>query len=104
MKKSQFRRKLQENINKIVKEYKPEKIIHYGSSLKQLKKDSDVDIFIIKKGVKKSLGRSFLLRKKIDFSLPLDILIYTPEEVERSLKWEDPFITNILKKGKILYG
>ena len=36
-----------------------------------------------------------------DFSL--DLLVRTPAEVAKRLRWKDPFICEVVEKGKVLY-
>ncbi|MDI6602766.1 MAG: nucleotidyltransferase domain-containing protein [Patescibacteria group bacterium] len=89
----------------IANEIRPQKIILFGSFVwGKVTKDSDFDLLIIKKTKKDkhkiqiSLGR-ILFGKGI----PVDTLIYTPEEIRKRLKLGDFFIRNIIEKGKILY-
>lgn len=91
----------------IVKKYKPEKIILFGSwSWGNPREWSDVDLFIIKNSKKKRWKREYELRMKLFGNKfpPLDLLIYTPKEVKRRINiYEDFFIKEILNKGKVLY-
>ncbi|MGB2762194.1 MAG: nucleotidyltransferase domain-containing protein [Minisyncoccales bacterium] len=90
----------------IVEKYKPEKIILFGSfAWGKPTKDSDVDLFIIKKSKKKRLEREYELRMKLlgNKFPPMDLLIYTPKEVARRFEIGDFFIRDIFKTGKILY-
>lgn len=104
MTKSQAK-KLKEITAKIVKEYKPEKIILFGSwAWGNPRKWSDVDLFIIKETDKKKWEREYELRLKLfPPGLALDLLIYTPKEIIRRLEIEDFFVEDIIKKGKVLY-
>jgi len=34
----------------------------------------------------------------------IDILVYTPEQIERRKKINDPFILKIINEGKLLYA
>ena len=103
MKKNIFE-KLKEVANFIARKHKPEKIILFGSwAWGKSGPDSDVDLFIIKetKNTRK-------LAREIDGSIfprpfPLDILVYTLEQVEKRKKMRDFFIKEILEKGKVLY-
>jgi len=92
---------------KIVKEYKPEKIILFGShAWGKPHLDSDVDLFIVKKSRKRQIDRMRELRMKLignNFP-PMDILIYTPKELSRRLAIGDFFVREIIEKGKVLYG
>jgi hypothetical protein len=36
--------------------------------------------------------------------IPMDILVYTPEELERYKDIKGSFIYRVLRKGKVLYG
>lgn len=92
---------------KIVEEYKPEKIILFGSyAWGKPHKWSDVDLFIIKKSKKRRIDRERELRTILfGNKFPaMDILIYTPKEVEKRLLIGDFFIKEILSKGKVFYG
>jgi hypothetical protein len=40
----------------------------------------------------------------IERNIPVDFLIYRPEEFEKRLEMGDPFLKAILKEGKVLYG
>lgn len=91
---------------KIIKEYKPEKIILFGSyAWGKPHEWSDVDLFIVKKSRKRRIDRARDLRSKLyknNFP-PMDLLVYTPEEIQQRLLMEDFFIKDIINKGKTLY-
>jgi hypothetical protein len=40
----------------------------------------------------------------IDRNIASDMLVYRPDEYDERLRLGDPFITNILDEGLILYG
>ncbi len=90
----------------IVEKYKPEKIILYGSFASgKPHKDSDVDLFVIKKSKKPRTKRHLELdRMLLDRKMALDILIYTPQEIKKRLSLGDFFIKDIINQGKILYA
>ena len=92
--------------NKIVKEYKPEKIILFGSyAWGKPHKDSDVDLFIVKNTRKKRLDREREVRTLLfgnNFP-PMDLIVYTPDEVKKRLEIGDLFIKDIINEGKLLY-
>jgi predicted nucleotidyltransferase len=91
----------------IVKKAKPDKIILFGSyAYGQPTNDSDVDILIINEDSdvsKYKRGRE--IRKYLrGIGIPLDILVYTQEELN---EWKDikgSFLHEIVEKGKTLYG
>lgn len=104
--KKAIQEKIQKAVDKIVKEYHPEKIILFGSYAWGVPKpDSDVDLFIVKDENKTSLEmmrevNRILLRREI----AMDILVYTVEQLEKRKKMGDPFLQHILESGKILYA
>src|SRR3989344_5529819 len=108
MTKQDANQKIKEIVNKIVTEYKPEKIILFGSfAWGNPTDDSDVDLFIIKRSREKKMSRSSKLRSKIYGSnLPaMDIMVYTPKEVEKSInEYKNLFIEDIMRNGKVLYN
>lgn len=90
----------------IIEKYKPEKIILFGSAARgEITSDSDVDFLIIKKETPLyGADRIRELSKVIDRNIPVDFLIYRPEEFNERLKMGDPFLKTIVKEGKVLYG
>ena len=91
---------------KIQKEYKPDKIIIFGSFASgKITQDSDVDFFIIKKTAKLRRERNReVSRLLIDRQIPVDILVYTPSEVRKRKEMGDYFIKDILHSGKLVYA
>ena len=91
--------------NRIVKHYQPEKIILFGSYSKDnVKKDSDIDILIIKDTDKRFFERQIEVEGMLtDRELPLDILVYTPDEVRMQFSTGNPLIEEIMEKGRLLY-
>lgn len=98
--------KLLEITRKIVEGLKPEKIILFGSyAWGEPNPDSDVDLFIVKDTEKKRIERGIEIERILWKSgIPVDALVYTPQEVERRLSIEDGFIQNIFLEGKVLYS
>jgi predicted nucleotidyltransferase len=90
----------------IIEKYKPEKIILFGSAARgETTLDSDVDFLIIKRETPLyGADRIRELSRVIDRNIPVDFLIYRPEEFNKRLKMGDPFLKSILKEGKVLYG
>jgi predicted nucleotidyltransferase len=97
---------IQEIKNGIISGVHPEKIILFGSyAYGNPTKDSDLDLLVILPSKEPMHTRVTRIRKLLhDICVPKDIIVYTPEEVE---KWKDAsaaFITSIMKKGNVIYG
>lgn len=101
-----FEKEIKSITAQIVEKYKPEKIILFGSiAQEKFSSDSDVDLIIIKKDTPLyGADRIRELSKMIDRNIPVDLLVYRPEEFEKRLKMGDPFLKAILREGKVLYG
>lgn len=93
---------------KVASSYKPKKIILFGSTARgQANDQSDIDLLVIAESQEK---RPFRVKKifqsvrglKRDF--PLDPIVYTQEEIDKRLSLGDPFITNVVNQGVVLYG
>ena len=95
-------------IEKIRDNYKPDKIILFGSyAYGNPRKDSDIDLLIIKKTKARHIDRSVRIReilKEENRFVAIEPLVYTPEEINKRLELEDDFIKTILDKGDVLYG
>lgn len=78
----------------------------FGSySRNQAGENSDVDLLVIAESNLPRHKRSrqiHLMFKPYPF--PMDILVYTPEEVEKESEFEISFISRALREGKKLYG
>ncbi len=92
----------------LIKRYSPERIIIFGSyAWGKPTKHSDIDIFIVKNTKKKPIERFAEVQKLLyglHESIPIEPLVLTPEELNKRLALQDPFILRILKEGKTLYG
>ncbi len=90
----------------LVKNYKPEKIILFGSfACGKPTKDSDVDLLVIKDTKKEYYKRIPEVRSYLrNINHAFDILVMTPKEIIKRLKLGDFFIKDIINRGKVLYG
>ncbi len=95
-------------VEKIKKEYNPEKILLFGSyAWGNPTKDSDIDLFIIKDTKEKPRDRQISVREILDEEnalFALETLVYTPGEIKKRLDMGDDFIKKIINKGTVVYG
>lgn len=91
--------------NRVVKEFHPEKIILFGSyAYGRPTADSDVDLLVILPRTRQRGERmSVRIRHAIPRSFPLDLLVRTPSEVSKGLRWGDNFLQEVVAKGKVMY-
>ncbi|HBH13782.1 MAG TPA: nucleotidyltransferase domain-containing protein [Clostridiales bacterium] len=97
--------KISEIVNKIVSGYNPEKIILFGSyATGNPNEDSDLDLFVIKDTDLPRPQRTVQVRKMIYGSMiPIDLIVYTPKEIDESKDNKFGFVYEVLNTGKILY-
>lgn len=106
MKTTDIKDKIERLKDEIVEKYHPEKIILFGSAVQdKVAEVNDIDLLIIKKDVPYyGADRIRALYRLIDTDTAVDFLVYTPDEFERGRTRGDPFIKEIVKKGRVLYG
>jgi predicted nucleotidyltransferase len=96
-----------ENVaKKIGQEIDAEAVILFGSYARnQPGKHSDVDLLVIAESNLPRHKRSRKLHLMFKpYPFPMDILVYTPKEVEKESEFELSFISTVLREGKKLYG
>jgi len=101
-----FEKEIESIAIQIVQKYEPEKIILFGSAARgEAGPDSDADFLIIKSQTPYyGADRIRELSRLIERDIPVDFLVYRPEEFEKRLEMGDPFLKAVLKDGKVLYG
>ena len=99
---------IDEVVDKIVTEYAPEKIILYGSyAYGKPTTDSDIDLFIIKDTDKRRVDRFVEVSRMIyrpGLDIPIEPMVYTPEEVKKRLGMGDQFVEEVMTRGEVLYA
>jgi predicted nucleotidyltransferase len=102
--KERLEKEIKNIVDQLVRAYKPQKIILFGSLAKGGGEARDIDIFIVKKDVPElGVDRIRQLDSLIKYRIATDFIVYKPGEVEERLRLRDPFIKNIFEKGKVLY-
>lgn len=96
---------LAEIVRRIVAAFAPEKIILFGSYADgKPTPDSDVDLLIIQKTNLRRAERTVAISELIlPRPFPMDIWVKTPTEIQDALRKNDPFIQEILSRGRVLY-
>ncbi|MFW6118273.1 MAG: nucleotidyltransferase domain-containing protein [Chloroflexota bacterium] len=94
-----------ETVVERLKQDQPEKIILFGSyATGQTDEYSDLDLVVIRKTDKRFLERLVETSRTIGFDLgKIDVFVYSPEEWQRMIDWENPFAEQVLKEGKVVY-
>ncbi len=99
-------REIEEIVKRIIDNYKPEKIILFGSYAYGCPtEDSDLDLLVIKSSKLPGYKRAREIRRHLwgITDIPKDIIVYTQEEISDWEKVKEAFITEVVRKGKTLY-
>lgn len=95
-------------VEKIKREYQPEKIILFGSyAYGTPDRDSDIDLLIIKETRDRPIDRRVAVARMVSDPkrlIPFESIVLTPKEVKERLEIGDQFVKEILEKGKVLYA
>jgi predicted nucleotidyltransferase len=106
MKKTVSQIKLNEIIRRIVEVAKPDKIIIFGSAVRgEMGTNSDVDLLVVKSGdFHRGQLTEDIYMNLFGVGQAVDIIVVTPEDIER---YKDSFAVVIypaLKEGKVVYA
>jgi uncharacterized protein len=96
---------LEDISRRLIAECDPEKIILFGSRVAGIDNEgSDIDLAIVKETEKRPLERRIEVETLLaDRTVPIDIVVYTPEEMRTLYSQGSPFIEEIVEKGRLLY-
>lgn len=92
-------------VARIAQALDPEQVILFGSyALDTATPHSDVDLLVVMETDAPGRDRSWAVsRLLIPRPFPVDILVRTPQEIDRALAKGDFFIQEILARGLVLY-
>ena len=89
----------------VARQFRPRKIVLFGSyAYGRPTESSDVDMLVIMPRTRSGGERmSVRILQAIPREFPLDLLVRTPADVAKRLRWRDPFICELVEKGEVLY-
>ena len=89
---------------RIAEEFHPEKIILFGSqAYGKPTPDSDVDLLVVMPFEGSYFKKSHEIRMRLGLTLPIDLLVNTPEQLQYRLEIGDSFMQEIVERGKVMY-
>jgi predicted nucleotidyltransferase len=95
---------IQAVVQQVTDRFQPEKVILFGSyAYGNPTPESDVDLLVIMHTPLKQAEQSVRICQAIEYHFGLDLIVHTPETLERRLKLGDQFLAEIVRKGKVLY-
>ena len=96
---------LSEIIRRVVDVAQPEKIILFGSAARgEMGPNSDVDLLVVKSGAHKLdlTGRIYMNLRGV--GVAVDVIVVTPEDVEKYRSSHALVIAPALQEGKLVYA
>ena len=96
--------RIQELADRIAREFKPQKIILFGSHARgDVGKYSDVDVMVIMPFEGKGGRKTAEIRSRVRPHFGVDLLVRRPDDVERRVALGDSFLIEVMEEGKVLY-
>src|ERR1700678_624191 len=97
---------LRDIIRRVVEAAQPDQIVLFGSAARgEMGPDSDVDLLVVKGGkFNRWRVTTAIYRHLIGADAPVDVVVVTPEEVERCRDTHCLVICPALKEGRVVYG
>ncbi len=99
------RRLLSDISDRIVRAFHPQKVILFGSyAYGRPHVYSDVDLFVVMPSRERMAQRIIRVDEVARVPhLPMDVLVFTPAEVRARRAMGDPFVEEVMTRGKVLY-
>lgn len=91
-------------VARLVSRYDPDRVVLFGSHARgDAAPSSDIDLLVVKRTERRFLDRLLDAMEALDPEVAVDLLVYTPEELEDMLRRGNPFVTRALEEGRDLY-
>lgn len=96
--------KVKEKATLIVKNFNPLKIILFGSIANDSQNQySDADLLVILESNKSNIDLGVEISTSLKHDIPMDIIVKTPEQINKRLEIGDYFFQSIFREGITLY-
>ena len=104
---AQARQDLERLLSKLITGYAPRRVFLFGShACGEQDEHSDLDLLIVKETTKTPFQRRVEVGRIVQDRrrrTPIQPLVITPQELEERIRRGDLFLTEIVKKGEVLY-
>jgi predicted nucleotidyltransferase len=93
-------------VQRLVEAARPRKIILFGSFARgEQNPDSDLDFVVVLPSVDNHFREMVRLRRVLkDIRIPIDVLVYSEEEVRTRGDWSGTALHEALHSGRVLYA
>jgi predicted nucleotidyltransferase len=91
-------------VRQVAAQFHPERVVLFGSyAYGNPTPDSDVDLLVVMQHEGPSAKQAAKIRKRIHAGFPVDLLVRSPEEIQKRLAMDDFFVREIMELGRPLY-
>jgi len=92
-------------LQRLIDAYDPERVILFGShATGAAERESDIDLLFVKETDRRPTDRRIEVERLLsDWRIPLDILVYTPQELRDLYAAGSPFVEDVIETGRVLY-
>ncbi len=99
------RREIKAVVRRIAEKFDPERIILFGSyAYGKPHPYSDVDLLVVMETNERPLAKQMQITRALSpHPFGLDILVYTPRELDSRVEMGDYFLREAITKGKVVY-
>ena len=98
------RAQIRQLCKRIAQEFKPEKIILFGShAYGQPTPESDLDLLVVMQFDGDPLEQAVAMLNRLNVLMLVDLLVRTPEQIQHRLEMGDSFMRDIVEWGKVMY-
>ena len=88
----------------IAAHFRPKKIILFGTyAYGDPKPESDLDLLVILETDMRESQKALQIRKLLNPSFGIDIVVFTPGNLQKRLALGDSFLKEVVTKGRVLY-
>lgn len=96
---------LQEIVRRIVEAVRPEQIVLFGSAVRgEMGPDSDLDFLVVKRCADRHETATTVYRGLRGIAVPIDVVVVTPEDVERHKDTIGYILRPALREGRVVYA
>jgi predicted nucleotidyltransferase len=95
---------IDEAVRQIVELFRPQRIILFGSyAYGRPRPESDVDLLVVLDTPFREIEQAVRICRAIQYHFALDLIVRTPATLAKRLALGDPFLAEVVQKGKVLY-
>ena len=91
-------------MRQIVNRFHPRQVILFGShATGTARPDSDVDLLVVIDSPEREAKQAARICQEIDYHFGLDLIVRSPKTLASRLALGDPFVRDVVERGKVLY-